>query len=74
MLACLTGIELDVSHAPGENNEEADWLSRWSDESVPLPPKFHPDFRVDCSLDLMWFFHSDVRRWPSNAKLKWQPP
>ena len=49
MLACVTGIELDVFHIPGEKNDDADLLSRWSDESLPLPAKFHPDFRVDCS-------------------------
>ncbi|CAE7498620.1 unnamed protein product [Symbiodinium natans] len=74
MLACLTGIELDVFHVPGEKNDDADLLSRWSDESQPLPAKFLPDFRVDCSLARIWHFRSDVRLWPPDAKLKWQPP
>ena len=74
MLACMTGIELDVFHIPGEKNDDADLLSRWSDESQPLPAKFLPDFRVDCSLARIWHFRSDVRLWPHDAKLKWQPP
>ena len=74
MLACMTGIELDVFHVPGEKNDDADLLSRWSDESQPLPAKFLPDFRVDCSLARIWHFRSDVRLWPPDAKLKWQPP
>ena len=74
MLACMTGIELDVFHVPSEKNDDADLLSRWSDESQPLPAKFLPDFRVDCSLARIWHFRSDVRLWPPDAKLKWQPP
>ena len=74
MLACVTGIELDVSHVPGGKNDDADWLSRWDDPTVPLPQQFQEDYRVDCSLDRIWFFRSDVRLFPSNAFLKWKPP
>ena len=74
VLACLTGIELDVGHAPGEKNDDADLLSRWDDRTVPLSQKFQDDYRIDCSLDRIWFFRSDVRLFPPNAFLKWKPP
>ena len=74
MLACLTGIELDVGRVPGEKNNDADRLSRWDDPTVPLAQKFQDDYRVDCGLDRIWFFRSDVRLFPSDAFLKWKPP
>ena len=74
MLACLTGIELDVGHVPGEKNDDADWLSRWDDPAAPLPSKFQENFRVDCGLDRIWFFRSDVRLFPPHTFLKWKPP
>ena len=74
MLACSTGIALDVSHIPGEKNDEADMLSRWTDESVPLPPKFDLANRVDCSLERLWHFRTDIRLWPPCASLKWRHP
>ena len=73
MLACLTGIELDVGHVPGEKNDDADLLSCWDDPTKPLPGKFQDDFRVDCGLDRVWFFRLDVRL-PPNTFLKWKPP
>ena len=74
MLACLTGIELDVSHVAGEKNDDADLLSRWDDPTKPLPDKFQEDFRVECGLDRIWFFRSDARLFPPNTFLKWKPP
>ena len=29
-----------------KKNDDADWLSRWGDPTVPLPDKFQKDFRV----------------------------
>ena len=74
MLACLTGIELDVSHVPGEKNDDADVLSGWDDPTKPFPDKFQDDFRVDCGLNRTWFFRSDVRLFLPNTFLKWKPP
>ena len=44
MLACLTGIELDVGHVPGEKNDDADWLSRWNDQPCHFPASFRRTF------------------------------
>ena len=43
-LATKTGIELDVSHIPGESNVIADDLSRWSFTSE-ISHGFSADFR-----------------------------
>ena len=58
VLACLTGIELDAGHTPGEKKDDADWLSRWDDSQCRCPTSSR---RVDCALERIWFFRSDVR-------------
>ena len=58
-------VDLDISHAAGEKNEEADLLSRWNQQDT-LPDKWKDDHRVDCSLQFIWFFRTDIRVCPPN--------
>ena len=64
--SAATSIDLDTSHVAAENNEEADFLSWWN-QTDPLPKRWELGKRVDCSLQFIWFFRSDVRIWPNLA-------
>ena len=72
-LAWNTCVTLDTSHIAGCHNESADWLSRW-DGSEELPAVFLPDLRVRCRLPALWEGEKDVRVFPPDAQLSWQPP
>ena len=72
-LSALSGIILEVAHIPGVANDEADMLSRWDGRSQ-LPTKWQMAYRVRLPVQRLWFFRSDVRLWPANAPLLWQPP
>ena len=72
-LAWNTCVTLDTSHIAGCHNESADWLSRW-DGAEELPAVFLPDLRVRCRLPSLWEGEKDVRLFPPDAQLSWQPP
>ena len=66
-------VTLDATHVSGCHNDDADWLSRWKGEE-PLPSQFRPEYRVDCSLPILWDGVKDVRVFPAGAQLLWEPP
>ena len=72
-IAWQSAVTLDASHIAGEHNKSADLLSRW-DGSSQLPDEFQPEFRLRCPLAFLWDGERDVRLWPPNASLLWQPP
>ena len=72
-IAWQSAVTLDTSHIAGEHNKLADLLSRW-DGSSQLPDAFQPEFRLRCPLAFLWDGERDVRLWPPNASLLWQPP
>ena len=72
-LAWSTSVTLDTSHIAGCHNDSADWLSRWCGQES-LPEDFLPELRVRCPLSVLWEGEKDVRLFPPNAQLTWQPP
>ena len=72
-LAWQSSVHLDASHIAGEHNTLADLLSRWDGESQ-LPSDIHHDMRVSCPLPVLWDGERDVRLWPRDASLLWEPP
>ena len=72
-LSALSGIILEVAHVPGAANDDADMLSRW-DGTSQLASKWQMQYRTRLSLERLWFFRTDVRVWPENTPLLWQPP
>ncbi|CAE7579287.1 unnamed protein product [Symbiodinium sp. CCMP2592] len=69
-----SGISLDCTHIAGCHNDSADFLSRWKGDLQALPSRFHLDHRVRCPLTVLWEGERDVRVFPPDAKLLWQPP
>ena len=67
-LATKTGIELDVSHIPGESNLIADDLSRWSFDSE-IPHGFQPESRIRSNLRDLWAPCLKCTKYPSDAHL-----
>ena len=72
-LSALSGILLEVAPVPGMANDDAAMLSRW-DGSTQLAAKWQMQYRTRLSLARLWFFRTDVRVWPENSPLLWQPP
>ena len=70
--SALSGIALEVGHVPGAN-DQADFLSRWDGVSA-LPAEWQLSHRVDLPLSRLWHFRTDVRVWPADATLLWDPP
>ena len=73
LLAACTCTEMDVSHIPGADNEEADALSRWDLTSDP-PCSFRLDDRFAISLDDLWAAPLSVSLHPIDTNLLWQLP
>ena len=71
--SALSGLSLEVAHVPGVSNEDADMLSRWDGVS-PLASKWLLQNRVRLPLQRLWYFRSDVKLWPEDTPLLWQPP
>ena len=67
-LATKTGIELDVSHIPGESNFIADDLSRWSFDSE-IPHGFQSESRIRFNLRDLWEPCLKCTKYPSDAHL-----
>ena len=72
-VAWQSAVTLDTTHVSGCHNDAADLLSRWQGEEL-LPSHFHPEYRVDCSLPILWDGVKDVRVFPPIANLLWEPP
>ena len=72
-LAWSTAVSLDCSHISGCHNEKADWLRRWSGADA-LPDEWVPEHRVRLPLSMLWEGERDVRLFPSDARMLWQPP
>lgn len=70
-LATKTGIELDVSHIPGESNVIADDLSRWSFTS-DIPHGFAAESRVRFTLRDLWEPCLRCTKYPSDAHVLWE--
>ena len=73
-LAWRSGITLDCSHIAGCHNDSADFLSRWDGDLSKLPDTWSLDYRVNCSLPVIWDGERDVRVFPDARALQWQPP
>ncbi|CAE6939602.1 unnamed protein product [Symbiodinium sp. CCMP2592] len=69
-----SGISLDCTHIAGCHNDTADFLSRWKGDLQELPSRFILDHRVRCPLTVLWEGERDVRVFPPDANLLWQPP
>ncbi|CAE7243204.1 unnamed protein product [Symbiodinium sp. CCMP2592] len=69
-----SGISLDCTHIAGCHDDSSDFLSRWKGDLKELPSRFHSDHRVRCPLTVLWEGERDVRVFPQDAKLLWQPP
>ncbi|CAE7542519.1 unnamed protein product [Symbiodinium sp. CCMP2592] len=69
-----SGISLDCTHIAGCHNDKADFLSRWKGDLQELPSRFTLDHRVRCPLTVLWEGERDVRVFPPQANLLWQPP
>ncbi|CAE7322072.1 unnamed protein product [Symbiodinium sp. CCMP2592] len=69
-----SGISLDCTHIAGCHNDRADFLSRWKGDLQELPSRFILDHRVRCPLTVLWEGERDVRIFPPDANLLWQPP
>ena len=73
-LAWRSGITLDCSHIAGCHSDSADFLSRWDGDLSKLPDTWSLDYRVNCSLPVIWDGERDVRVFPDARALQWQPP
>ena len=73
-LAWRSGITLDCSHIAGCHNDSADWLSRWDGDISKLPEAWCLDYRVNCSLPVIWDGERDVRVFPDATALQWNTP
>ena len=74
LFSCFSGISLDVSHIPGELNEDADVLSRWPGDTALLPERFAVSRRVPLDFEQLWFRRSTTLLRPSDARIPWQLP
>ena len=75
-LACLSfklGLTLDIQHISGFRNTEADFLSRWQPPEE-LQHGFELLYRYRFPVARIWQSHHDVRLFPADTKLLWQPP
>ena len=72
-LAWRAAVSLDCSHISGCHNEKADWLSRWNGADS-LPPEWRPEHRIRLPLSMLREGKRDIRLFPSDARLLWQPP
>ena len=73
MVSWSHAVSLDTSHICGNKNVDADLLSRW-DGCAALPPEWKMEYRVSCALPILWHQERDVRLFPPEARLLWQPP
>ena len=73
LLSAKTGMEIDVGHIPGHDNQIADDLSRW-DESTPIPHSFVQADRVRISLKYLWIDQVKPSFAPPNLDLPWSLP
>ena len=69
LFSCYSGVSLDVSHIPGELNEDAGMLSRWSGKASELPDRFPPSWRIPLNLEQLRFRRQAVTLWPSEVHL-----
>ena len=73
LLSATFSMELDIQHIAGKYNDEADALSRWSqDDSIPCG--FQPSDRVRISLSDLWIPVTQPRLYPADAFLLWKLP
>jgi len=74
--AWRSGVTLDCSHIAGCHNDSADWLSRWDGDMSALPSTWSLDYRVSCTLPVLWEGRRDVRVFPpsSASALHWHVP
>ena len=73
LLSAKTGMEIDVGHVPGHDNQIADDLSRW-DESTPIPHSFVQADRVRISLQDLWIHQVKPSFTPPNLEVPWSLP
>ena len=66
-------MTLDVSHIPGEYNDDADMLSRITDFSA-LPDRFPLKRRLVLDLQQLWFRRKAVSLSPPDYSLPWDLP
>ena len=71
--ATTTGIQLDVSHISGKNNELADAISRWNFKDDP-PNGVELAHRFRFSLGDLWLGSPRASIFPSHTSLSWSLP
>ena len=63
-------LRLDISHIPGERNDKADFLSRWT-EDQPIPLIFTSAARIRLPLPRLWYNHPVVSVYPLRSTVTW---
>jgi len=73
LFSAYSSMTLDVSHIPGEYNDDADMLSRITDFSA-LPSRFSLDRRLVLDLQQLWFRRKAISLSPPDFSLPWDLP
>ena len=73
MFSALSGIEMDVHHVPGHDNQEADDLSRL-DVETKCPAGLHLQDRVRLPLSTLWSSRPSPTLVPQDTKIPWKLP
>ena len=73
LLASKQGMDLDISHIAGHENDIADKLIRWDFESS-IPYDFKLEDRVRLPLTALWPDSLHPSLHPSNARIPWSLP
>ena len=64
MWSALSGVALECSHIAGEQNDDADFLSRWNGDASTLPSRFRPEDRFVVDLPAFWNVAFSVSLFP----------
>ncbi|CAE7223931.1 unnamed protein product, partial [Symbiodinium sp. CCMP2456] len=73
LFSAYSSMTLDVSHIPGEYNDDADMLSRTTDFSA-LPSRFSLERRLVLDLQQLWFRRKATSLSPPDFSLPWDLP
>ena len=73
LFSAYSSMSLDVSHIPGEHNDDADMLSRITD-FAELPDRFPLAHRLILDLRQLWFRRSAISLAPPDFPLAWKIP
>ena len=73
LLSVSSGIEIDVNHIPGAQNDLADALSRWNQSDSP-PCQFALQDRLRISLSDLWLVRTSPSLHPFGVQIPWSLP